>query len=793
MTCTRCECHQNKFHVNCISYSGNANPDFYFLGEQAGFNEAKASQEEPTHFIGKSGQIFDNLLELIDINREDVAIANSLRCWKLDNKTPTEKELDACFIFTYKEIKKLKPKIVIALGGVALYQTLGKQGIEKYAGRLLWSDKLKCKVYPVFHPASIKYTPNRKEKFLKDFKRIPSLLTSEVDDFPKVYPYTLIDTDEKFNSIYHLLLGNQISFDIEADGLDPYDESLKFRSLQVGKSEEDIYVIQPQIIESNVPKLKELFDICPVTGQDFAFDAKWLFVKYGIFPKIWENDTCLAEYILTGFKNNDLNFLTGKYNPDYVDYWEKVSAVGGAHKIESKEELYSYGASDVGTLFPIIKKQYKSLVRDSMSNIYDNITLPCNKVLTKMSLRGVLYDLDHLKKIDKEYEVKANKAFAKIADDEGVIACEKHFRRKFNPRSSQMVHWLLLEHYRLPVINTNKDNNPTLGIEEMKRYAKGKYKNKYCKIMVNYRSLQNIRNNFLSGVVPKLVNGVAHTNYSLHSTATGRSNSTNPNLLNIPREKSIKKCIISRPGYQFICSDQAQLEVRIAAVVYDEPELIKICNDKMKDMHCSITAKAFNRDYDEIYNGYKNGDIKITELRVRGKSTAFGIIYQEGAAKLAYALNITEKKAQKFIDDYYKNFPSLKQNIEITKEILVEQGYLNNYFNFRRRWKDHTKEAHASLREGVNFLVQSLAWNLLQMSLIKIDEELEKRNLKSRLVLQVYDSVIVESKNEEVDEVANIVKEIMESANRKFENINRVKLLADVEVGPNLADLKKIL
>jgi DNA polymerase-1 len=240
-----------------------------------------------------------------------------------------------------------------------------------------------------------------------------------------------------------------------------------------------------------------------------------------------------------------------------------------------------------------------------------------------------------------------------------------------------------------------------------------------------------------------------------------------------------------------VCADEAQLEVRIASVVYNEPRLIEICNDFDKDIHSAITAQAFGRQYDEIKSGYDNKINEIVELRVKGKGITFGIIYQEQASGLAYNLDISEKEAGEFIDNFYGGFPDLYDNIEQTKRLLIQQGYLDNYFGFRRSWRNHKKEDHKSQREGVNHLIQSLAWNVLELAMIEVKTEIENRNLKSRLVLQIYDSIIVEALEEELDEVAKIVKDKMESAIEEFDNINRVRLKTDVEIGDNLNDLEK--
>lgn len=426
-------------------------------------------------------------------------------------------------------------------------------------------------------------------------------------------------------------------------------------------------------------------------------------------------------------------------------------------------------------------------------DLFENIMMPTNKILTEMSIRGIKYDIDEINKVDKVYAKKADAALDKAKMLPEIAECERHFRKQFNPKSPLHVKYLLLDLYKLPILKNTKKGNPSIGKEEMKRYAK-EHKNPYCKLMEKYRSLQGIRSNFLSGVLAHLKDGVAHTKYSLHATSSGRPNSKVPNLLNTPREKDIKRCLVARDGMCFVGGDQGQLEVRIAAVVYNEQRLIDICNDLTKDFHCQITAQAFDLNYDDVYDGYKAGNVQMTEQRVKGKAVQFGRIYRQGADSLAYNLNVTILKAQQFIDNYCANFPDLESNIEKTEQFILKNGYVDNEFGFRRRFVIHKDEEknRAALREGVNHRVQSTAWFVIALCLIQIDRELKKRGLEAKLAMQVYDSIYAECPLDERDEVAKIIKDVMENVNKPYPNLVRVKLVTEIECGQNLGDMERI-
>lgn len=793
--CTRCKWHNNPY-VNCVGYFGPEQADLVFCGEAFGKSEVEQYKEEDENFqdgafVGDAGSKFDELLLKVPTKRSEIVVMNAQRCYQSGNPTPTQKELDACFIHVHRDLRKIKPKLVIAMGAAAVYQTTGKEGIEIHRGRMFWSDKINCKVYCTYHPAYSLYDPKRWETLVSDFKKIKELIDAE-PDIIKRYDYVFIDTVEQFdNTVFNSLINKDLYIDSETTGLNPFRDEIKL--LQLSDGREPIYVIDGDLLSEIDDKLKVLIESAPsVIGQEFDFDAKFTFTKLNIFPKNWEHDTCLAEYIISGMKQNDLDYLVGKYVPESFGYSDEVKKAGGAHKIKDLNELRQYASDDVGVLKTIRRNQFIKLHEENRWDLFSKIWMPCNKVLTKMSLRGVRYDIDRLIEVDKKYKKKGEGALQKIKEFDSVNKCEKHFGKIFNPRSDQHIKWLLLEYYKLPVLKKTKKQNPSIGKDEMKRYAE-EFNNEYCKEMELYRSYQNIRDNFLSGVLPKLDGDIAHTTYSIHATASGRPASKDPNILNIPAEdKDIKRCMIPRPNHEFLYFDLKQIEVRIASVEYYDPALIKICNTEGRDFHTMVTTNTnlTDLDYDEFYKRYEVGDHKIEMIRRQGKNVTFGILYQQTDEGLAEDLNIKVSEARRIKNDYYSGFPGLKEGIKRTKQFLIDNLYLDTYFGFRRRWSKKDLEDPQALREGVNHPIQGGAWNLMQLILIKVDDLLEDK--KSKLVKQDYDALIIEAHKTEIDDLIPQVREIIENINKPYPRLNEVMIMADGERGFNLADMEKI-
>ena len=801
--CTRCPCFQNEYKINCIPFSGNANAEVYFLGEMAGHSEAQASKLIPSHFIGSAGKILIHLLGLVDLTRGDVAVANSHRCYKANNAKPLKKELDACFIHTYNEVQSIKPKLIVAMGDVALKLALDVDGISSYRGKVLWSERLKCNVLSTYHPMAVGYDPSKRQDIENDFKLIPAILNQERKPI-KLYDYIYLNdiikiTEDAIEEIAH---SKYLYIDVESTGLNPYKEQL--RTVQIGVGKEPVFVFDINtlnLLKLEFPylfqKLKQSLESILIIGQTFEFDVKFLYLHLGIFPEVWYHDTCLAEYMLTGMKDNDLTTLVSKYVPESYGYDTYSTSLGGAHNIKDINRLIEYGACDVGVLPKICKRQVKQLIEQGGYWYFTNVMMPCNKVLTKMSLRGIKYDVDELMRVDGKYKKKGEALLEKALKVKGIDETEKHFKQRFNPKSGNHIKYLLLDYYELPVLKKTKKKGPSVGSKEMQKYAEAPYKNTYCKIMEKYRGIEMMRKNFLSGTLSKLHEGVAHTRYSLHSTATSRPNSVDPNLLNIPSgssNKDIKGCLVARDGFTYIIGDFSQIEIRIASIVYDEPKLIALCNEPGKDFHSMVSSKMYGIPYDKFYADYLSGDAHTNDLRTAAKSVSFGVLYQMTEMALAYRLGISEGRAKKFIDDYFKGFPSLAINIEKLKGEVIRTGSISNYFKFTRRWVDHSAEDQGTIREAVNFPIQSLAFNLVQIAMIQIDNKfgrLQDSLLKDGLCLQVYDSIIAEVRDEYVDSIILMMKDIMENVNKPFPNLNRVKLLVDFQVGKDLKNLKK--
>ena len=319
MICKRCKLGKGAMQ-NLLPIKGNNESDVLIMGSI--FNQYQ----------------IETLYELIEfIETETPAVTYPIKCYT--SETVTRKEFNKCFINVWNDIAAVDPMLIVVLDEVSLYQVSDKLDYKNLLGSFFFSNKVNTNVLVAGYEED-------------NFKKIDALINEE----PKVaphYDYTYISSVPEWEDIYYATFTdvNDIYLDLETDSLDPYTGDITL--LQIGTEKSDIFVVDASVLKYIIKDIKFLLTTKNVIGQDFTFDAKWMFVKYNIMINHWYHDTCLAEFLLTGFKDNDLSSLTAKYNPEYYGYDDEVKNIGGAHLVKNFNQLKQYAADDIGTMFVI--------------------------------------------------------------------------------------------------------------------------------------------------------------------------------------------------------------------------------------------------------------------------------------------------------------------------------------------------------------------------------------------------------------------------------------------------------
>jgi DNA polymerase-1 len=298
---------------------------------------------------------------------------------------------------------------------------------------------------------------------------------------------------------------------------------------------------------------------------------------------------------------------------------------------------------------------------------------------------------------------------------------------------------------------------------------------------MTYRSLTKLQSTYVKGLKDAIHDdGNIHTIYKQAFTQTGRLSSIEPNLQNIPIKtelgREIRKVFIPRKGDVLIAADYSQIELRVLADMANEKQLTKAFLAG-KDIHTTTAQELFEKE-----------DITSHERRI-AKAVNFGIIYGQSAWGLSDDLNIKLKDAQTFIDKYYARFPGIATFMDSVIDQAKQEGFVTTILNRRRYIPEITSRIYAQRefgkRTAMNAPVQGSAADIIKLAMIKMDKELESKNLQSKMILQIHDELVFTVPNEEYDTMMALIKDVMEHAYDLT-----VPLNVDIASGDNLNDAK---
>ena len=491
----------------------------------------------------------------------------------------------------------------------------------------------------------------------------------------------------------------------------------------------------------------------------FLFDYKEFLKKTGIsLGKVV--DVKLGAYLLNpSVKNPDLYTLL-KQEGDLI--------------IENSPEQLSYGLWNFGI------QTLKRLEEEKVLDWLNKVEVPLSEVLFYMEKTGFKVDVEYLRSLAKEYLERIKQKEEEIFD-----ACG----RRFNLRSSREVANILFNVLELPKIKpTPKEGVPSTDAEVLETLA-GLHP--VPKLLLEYRSLYKVKSTYIEPLL-RLASSKdhrVHTEFLQTGTATGRLASKNPNLQNIPvrgeEGAAIRRAFIAEEGFVLCSMDYSQIELRLLAHFSGDESLIKAF-ERGEDIHTFTACEVFGVP----------PELVTPEMRRMSKAINFGIAYGMSAYGLAKELKIEVKDADAIIKSYFERYPGIKRYIEEVHEFVKTHGYVKT-ISGRKRFVPEVFSSNRGIRElgfriAVNTPIQGSAADLIKCAMVSLFKELQKQGLKTRLILQVHDELILEIPEEEVDQVEKIALEIME---KPFESLGipihlNVPLKVNVSYGKNWAECK---
>lgn len=506
-------------------------------------------------------------------------------------------------------------------------------------------------------------------------------------------------------------------------------------------------------------------------AHNLKFDYKVL-KSHGVEIQGAIFDTMIAHYLLNPDGRHGMDYLSEVYlNYKPVSIETIIGKKGknqGTFRDADLVTQTNYAAEDADVTYQLYELFAPQLKKEGLEDLFFKVEMPLMVVLAKMELEGVSLDENWLNKESKDLENDLKNLEEKIFELSG---------EEFNMNSPRQLGEILFEKMQLdPKAKKTKTGQYATSEDVLQKLVA---KHDIIKYILEYRTYQKLKSTYVDALptqIEKLDNRV-HTNFSQTTAATGRLASVNPNLQNIPirtlRGQQIRGAFVADKGSKIISADYSQIELRLIAEISGEENMIKAFQDG-EDIHASTAAKLFKIPIEEVSK----------TQRSQAKTVNFGIIYGQGAFALADQTGLSRKEAKELIDSYYETYPKLKEFMAEQVQKARELGYVETILGRKRHLKDINSNnfvvrAHAE-RNAVNAPIQGSAADIIKIAMIKIDNELDIQNLRTKMLLQVHDELLFESPIDEVETASKLIKTEMESA---FET--KVPLLVEVGVGDN--------
>lgn len=502
--------------------------------------------------------------------------------------------------------------------------------------------------------------------------------------------------------------------------------------------------------------LKEILESEEI--EKIGYELKQDFVAlrpYGIYLGNIKFDISIAEYVIESKSSSsyDIDSIANKYL--YKKVMTKDEILGKGAKSLSFEEVdfeklkdYIIGIFD--TVFGVIEAMEKSIIDDGMEMLFYDVEMPLIAVLGDMEYTGIMVDKDVLNELDLEIKELISDAEKKIFSLAG---------EEFNINSPKQLGVILFEKLGLPVVKKTKTGYST-NAEVLEKLMD---EHEIIKLISDYRTVVKLKSTYIDGLnsVINEKDGRIHSTFNQTIASTGRISSTDPNLQNIPVRtnigRNIRKVFISENGRKLVDADYSQVELRVLAHMSGDENMIEAFSSG-EDIHRKTASQVFNVSLDDV----------TPELRSAAKAVNFGIIYGKSDFGLAKDLNISLARAKDYINSYFGKYDKIKGFMDEIVANAERTGYSTTMFN-RRRYIPEIKsnnfiDKNRGKRAAMNAPIQGSAADIIKIAMVNVHNRLFEEGLKSKLILQVHDELIVEAVEDELGIIEALLKEEMENA-----------------------------
>ena len=508
--------------------------------------------------------------------------------------------------------------------------------------------------------------------------------------------------------------------------------------------------------------------------HNMKFDAL-VVDKYDINIKNYDDTMLMSYSIGSGGIRHKLDTLIKYYFDHDAISFKDLTGSGKDKKTFQEltiQEAGKYAAEDTEMTLRLWKIFKSSMIQDKQVKIYEIIEKPLAQIIMNMEKHGISIDVNKLNELSGGFEEKLNNL---------EKSCYKLIGEEINLGSPKQVGEILFDKLALPGGKKTSTGSWSTNAEVLENLANEGYD--FPKILLEWRALSKLKTTY-TDTLPTYLNiktNRIHSSFAMATTSTGRLASSDPNLQNIPIRsddgRMIRKAFIPEKGNVLISSDYSQIELRLIAHIADEKNLINAFLDEI-DIHSSTASEVFNIPLNDM----------TPDIRRNAKAINFGIIYGISAFGLAKQLNISRTEASEFIKAYFKKYPSIRGYMDETKKFANENGFVKTLLG-RKCLVEEINSKNAATRSfmeraAINAPIQGSAADIIKRAMIILGNNKKLAKLETKMLFQVHDELIFETKKENCEESMRIIKKEMESANLPILNLN-VPLIADTNFGNN--------
>lgn len=506
-------------------------------------------------------------------------------------------------------------------------------------------------------------------------------------------------------------------------------------------------------------------------GQNLKYDMSVL-AQHGILLAGIEFDTMLESYVVDSVATrHDMDSLAEKYLDEITTKFTDIAGKGVGQLTFNQvalEHAAPYASEDADITLRLHEVLWPQLEEhETLTCVLKNIEMPLLPILSKIERTGALIDDTLLFQQSSELTQRINE----LEVDAWELAGQQ-----FNLASPKQIGEILFTKLEIPILKKTAKGAPSTKEEVLQELA---LDYPLPKVLLEHRGLAKLKSTY-TDKLPTMINaktGRVHTSYHQAGTATGRLSSSDPNLQNIPirnyEGRRVRQAFIASPGCKIVAADYSQIELRIMAHLSEDPNLLSAFA-MGKDIHQATAAEVFALDLESV----------TTEQRRSAKAINFGLIYGMSAFGLAKQLNIGRKQAAEYIDTYFERYPGVLNYMNSVRSSASDNGYVETDFGRRLYLPEinsrNGMRRQAAERTAINAPMQGTAADIIKLAMISVDKWLEECNLKSVMIMQVHDELVLEVPELELLEVTDGLKLHMENA----ANL-KVPLVVDAGVGNN--------